>query len=51
MRTLNDYFLYGVINDVSTAQTVRIPVPDAGKVIKISGTTKERIEQVKATLA
>ena len=36
MRTLNDYFLYGVINDVSTAQTVRIPVPDAGKVIKIT---------------
>ena len=36
MRTLNDYFLYGVIDDVSTASTVRIPVPDAGKVIKIT---------------
>ena len=36
MRTLNDYFLYGVIDDVSTASTVRVAVPDAGKVIKIS---------------
>ena len=36
MRTLNDYFIYGVIDDVSTASTVRIPVPDAGKVIKIT---------------
>ena len=34
MRTLNDYFIYGVIDDVSTASTVRVAVPDAGKVIK-----------------
>jgi hypothetical protein len=35
MRTLNDYFLTGTIDDVSTAFTSRIAVPDGGRVIKI----------------
>ena len=36
MRTLNDYFLECHLDDVSTAGTVRVAVPDAGKVIKIT---------------
>ena len=35
MRTLNDYFLTGTIDDVSTAFTLRIACPDSGRVIKI----------------
>jgi len=35
MRTLNDYFIYGKIEDVSTAGQIYIPVPDDGKIIKI----------------
>lgn len=34
MRTLNDYFLYGEIADISTAGQIYIPVPDAGNIIK-----------------
>ena len=34
MRTLNDYFLTGTIDDVSTAFTSRIACPDSGRVIK-----------------
>lgn len=34
MRTLNDYFLYGEIADVSTAGQIYIPVPDGGRIIK-----------------
>ena len=49
MRTLNDYFLYGVIDDISTASTVRIPVPDAGKVIKISTVLGGTIATANAT--
>lgn len=36
MRTLNDYFLEMHLDDVSTAGTVRVAVPDGGKVIKIT---------------
>ena len=36
MRTLNDYFLQCQLDDVSTASTVRVPVPDGGRVIKIT---------------
>ena len=50
MRTLNDYFIYGVINDVSTAQTVRIPVPDAGKVIKITSVLGGTIATANSTV-
>ena len=34
MRTLNDYFVYGKIVDVSTAGQIYIPVPDGGRIIK-----------------
>ena len=36
MRTLNDYFLECHLDDVSTAGTVRVAVPDNGRVIKIT---------------
>ena len=36
MRTLNDYFLECHLDDVSTAGTVRVAVPDGGRVIKIT---------------
>lgn len=35
MRTLNDYFIYGKIEDVSTAGQIYIPVPDDGRIIKV----------------
>ena len=35
MRTLNDYFVYGEIADVSTASSTFVAVPDSGKIIKI----------------
>ena len=36
MRTLNDYFLSVKMADVSTAGSVYVVAPDAGKIIKIS---------------
>ena len=36
MRTLNDYFIYGEIADISTASSTFIAVPDGGKIIKIA---------------
>ena len=35
MRTLNDYFVTAEIEDVSTAYSTFVPVPDGGRVIKI----------------
>ena len=35
MRTLNDYFIPFKITDVSTAGQVYVPVPDAGKIVKV----------------
>ena len=35
MRTLNDYFIYGEIADISTASSTFVAVPDGGKIIKI----------------
>ena len=35
MRTLNDYFVTAEIEDVSTASSTFVPVPDGGRVIKI----------------
>ena len=35
MRTLNDYFLTAEIEDISTASSTFVAVPDGGKVIKI----------------
>ena len=35
MRTLNDYFLTAEIEDISTASSTFVAVPDGGKIIKI----------------
>jgi hypothetical protein len=35
MRTLNDYFIQAEIEDISTASSTFVAVPDGGKVIKI----------------
>jgi len=35
MRTLNDYFITAEIEDVSTASSTFVTVPDGGKIIKI----------------
>ena len=35
MRTLNDYFIYGEIADISTGSSTFVAVPDSGKIIKI----------------
>ena len=35
MRTLNDYFLTAEIEDISTASSTFVGVPDGGKIIKI----------------
>ena len=35
MRTLNEYFLYGEIADISTAGQIYIPVPDGGRIVEI----------------
>tara|TARA_B000000557_G_scaffold105931_1_gene85724 strand:- start:4242 stop:4625 length:384 start_codon:yes stop_codon:yes gene_type:complete len=36
MRTLNDYFLTAEIEDISTASSTFVPVPDGGEIIKIT---------------
>jgi hypothetical protein len=35
MRTLNDYFITAEIEDVSTASSTFVAIPDGGKVVKI----------------
>ena len=35
MRTLNDYFITAEIEDVSTASSTFVAIPDGGKIIKI----------------
>lgn len=35
MRTLNDYFLTAEIEDVSTASSTFVAIPDSGRIIKI----------------
>ena len=35
MRTLNDYFITAEIEDVSTASSTFVAIPDSGKVVKI----------------
>lgn len=50
MRTLNDYFLFGEIADVSTAGQIYIPVPDAGRIIKIMSVIDGTIATSDATL-
>ena len=35
MRTLNDYFITAEIEDISTASSTFVAIPDGGKIIKI----------------
>ena len=35
MRTLNDYFITAEIEDVSTASSTFVAIPDGGKIVKI----------------
>ena len=35
MRTLNDYFLTAEIEDISTASSTFVAIPDGGKIVKI----------------
>jgi hypothetical protein len=35
MRTLNDYFVTAEIEDISTASSTFVPVPDGGRIVKI----------------
>ena len=35
MRTLNDYFITAEIEDISTASSTFVAIPDGGKVVKI----------------
>jgi hypothetical protein len=50
MRTLNDYFIYGKIEDVSTAGQIYIPVPDDGQIIKVITALNGAIATADATL-
>jgi|TARA_R110000823_G_scaffold221485_3_gene349992 hypothetical protein len=50
MRTLNDYFLTAEIEDVSTASSTFVAIPDGGKVIKIITALQGAITSVNAGL-
>lgn len=50
MRTLNDYFLYGSIPDISTADNLMLTVPDGGEIIKIMSVIENAITVGDATL-
>ena len=50
MRTLNDYFLTAEIEDVSTASSTFVAVPDGGKIVKILTSIKNAITTADAAL-
>ena len=51
MRTLNDYFIYGEIADVSTASSTFVAVPDGGKIIKIITSLQGAISGANAAIS
>jgi len=51
MRTLNDYFLTAEIEDVSTASSTFVAIPDGGKVVKIITALQGAITSVNAVLS
>lgn len=51
MRTLNDYFLTAEIEDVSTASSTFVTVPDNGKIIKIFSALQGAISGADAALS
>lgn len=50
MRTLNEYFLYGSIADISTADQIYIPVPDGGRVVAVYSAIETAITVADAIL-
>tara|TARA_R110001583_G_scaffold29870_4_gene103938 strand:+ start:1176 stop:1523 length:348 start_codon:yes stop_codon:yes gene_type:complete len=50
MRTLNDYFIQAEIEDISTASSTFVAVPDGGKVIKIITALQGAITSADAAL-
>ncbi len=50
MRTLNDYFVYGEIADISTASSTFVTVPDGGKIIKIYTALQGAISSANAAI-
>ena len=51
MRTLNDYFLTAEIEDISTASSTFVAVPDGGRVIKIISALQGAISGGNAALS
>ena len=51
MRTLNDYFIYGEIADISTASSTFVAVPDGGKIIKIITSLQGAISGANAAIS
>jgi len=51
MRTLNDYFINAEIEDISTASSTFVAVPDGGKVIKIITALQGAISNANAALS
>ena len=51
MRNLNDYFLTAEIEDVSTASSTFVTVPDGGKIIKIFSALQGAISGADAALS
>ena len=50
MRTLNDYFITAEIEDISTASSTFVAIPDGGKVIKIITALQGAITSANAAL-
>jgi hypothetical protein len=50
MRTLNDYFLTGILDNISTASQIYIPCPDGGKIVAIACTINNAITVADSTL-
>jgi hypothetical protein len=51
MRTLNDYFVTAEIEDISTASSTFVAVPDGGRVIKIITALQGAITSVNAGIS
>jgi hypothetical protein len=50
MRTLNDYFITAEIEDISTASSTFVAIPDGGKVIKIITALQDAISGANAAI-
>lgn len=50
MRSLNDYFIYGRIADLSTAGQVYLPCPDGGNVVGVVATLNNAITSADAVI-